>query len=262
MPAHEPISTGSAAFAAAPARVYFAQGWTLHEYAELPSTNAVAAALPAWHAVRAERQTAGLGRFGRPWISDPGGLWLSASVPTAGLDRGWDSLPLAAGWAVVEAMRTMGILGLRLRWPNDVMIEQRKLAGLLVERVRPGLAVVGVGINVDNRPESADPALVGQAARIADILSPPPRLDEVGHEVLNRLHEAVLEMTAHGFIALSERVNSLWLIPRRVELDLDGASVRGTFQGIDGRGRLRLLDPSGQPAHFGFSQVKHLKELP
>jgi hypothetical protein len=65
-----------------PERVFELEGWTVHEVASVDSTNLFAAKLPVWHAVRAEVQTAGRGRFQRVWISDQGGLWLSAVVPS------------------------------------------------------------------------------------------------------------------------------------------------------------------------------------
>jgi BirA family biotin operon repressor/biotin-[acetyl-CoA-carboxylase] ligase len=93
-------------------------GWTVHEFAEVTSTNALAAHLPPWSAVRADEQTAGRGRSGRPWVSDRGGLWLSAVVPTPGDPAVWALLPLATGWALLTVLHELEVAGARLRWPD------------------------------------------------------------------------------------------------------------------------------------------------
>src|SRR6188768_3771909 len=103
--------------------------WQLHEFAEVDSTNLVAAKLPAWHAVRADCQTAGRGRFQRAWVSNRGGLWLSAVVPIIDKSPQARLLPLAAGLAVSEALRVLHQISVRLRWPNDILVGPRKLAG-------------------------------------------------------------------------------------------------------------------------------------
>ena len=171
-----------------------AGGWLLHDYRVVNSTNLVAASMPAWHAVRADTQIAGRGRFQRKWVSDAGGLWLSAVVPVAADPSARLALPLAAGLAVCDALRALGVARLRLRWPNDVLVGGRKLAGLLVDQFAPGLAVVGVGINVANHPETHDPALRNQTARLADLLPAPPSLDQLTALILDHLRSGVGEL--------------------------------------------------------------------
>ncbi len=216
------------------------EGWTLHEYREVASTNDVAAELPAWHAVRADSQSGGRGRWKRTWISDCGGLWISAVLPLSGEPRRWEALPLAVGLAVAEVVTGLGVRGVRLRWPNDLLVGDRKLAGLLVERVRLGLAVVGIGVNVANHPETSDGSLAGAITRLDDLAKPPPTLNDLSRRLLGVLREIHAEMDSHGFPALLFRINALWDLPRRVELDLGGNSVNGWFEGVDGTGRLAL----------------------
>ena len=106
------------------------EDWHVHEIATTHSTNLVAAKFSAWEAVRADRQTAGRGRFQRGWVSDEGGLWLSAVVPTGPNAAEWRALPLAVGLAVCNALKSIGLSRYRVRWPNDVLVDDRKLAGL------------------------------------------------------------------------------------------------------------------------------------
>ncbi len=235
-------------------------GWTLREYREVGSTNLVAAGLPAWQAVRSDTQTAGRGRFQRQWVSDAGGLWLSAVLPTDGGSVAWHALPLAVGWAVCHALRNLGVKNLRMRWPNDVLVNERKLAGLLIDQFSPNVAVAGIGINVSNHPEARDVSLRHATARLADLVAPVPDLRHLTEAILHQLRIAVEEMRAAGFHSLLTRVNELWGGPRAVELDLDGTIRRGTFARVDAEGRLILLEETGHFTAYDARQVRHLTE--
>lgn len=219
--------------------------WRLWEVDSVPSTNDSAAGLPPWCAVRAGHQTAGRGRYRRTWVSDRGGLWLSAVVPTGPAEAGWAALPLAAGWAVCAALEACGVPSPRLRWPNDVLVGRRKIAGLLADQFRPGAVVVGIGVNVENRPEAEDPALEGQVTRLGEWTEPVPSLRAVAASVLDRLAEAVGVMQTGGFAALLPRVHERWQAPRPVRVELDHQVVDGWFEGVDPAGRLRLREPVG-----------------
>ena len=157
--------------AAIPARITDLGGWTLREFAQVDSTNYVAGGLPAWHAVRADTQTAGRGRFQRPWVSDAGGLWLSAVVPAPGRKEDWPLLPLVAGLAVIEALLTFGVAQSRLRWPNDIMVGDKKLAGLLVDTFHHNGRSSDLGVNVTNQPATQDASLRHTATRLAALKS-------------------------------------------------------------------------------------------
>jgi len=181
--------------------------WIVHWLASVGSTNDAAAPMPAWCAVRADRQIGGRGRHQRVWVSDAGGLWLSAVVPTGPSEQGWAALPLAAGLAVCETLQSIGAVPLRLRWPNDIMTGSRKLGGLLVDVYRPGHAVVGVGINVCNRPDAAEPGLSGTVARLEELLSSVPTLGALTDLLLARLRAVVEEMQTNGFSVVVARLN-------------------------------------------------------
>lgn len=239
----------------------FPPDWTLQHFTEVDSTNLVAATLPAWHAVRADTQTAGRGRFQRAWVSDAGGLWLSAVVPAVTNSPAWRLLPLVAGLAICETLHQTGAHPLRLRWPNDVLVGDRKLAGLLIDQFRPGLAVVGIGINVRNQPETRDLRLQGQVARLAELVPQAPSLHALAVRVLAALKSNWLEVQHDGPESVLAQINTLWDLPRRVRLDLDGPKVSGDFLGVDSRGRLQLT-PEGEPSrYFDPQEVKLLRDL-
>jgi BirA family biotin operon repressor/biotin-[acetyl-CoA-carboxylase] ligase len=245
-------------------------GWRLQEFAEVASTNTVAASLPVWSAVRADTQTAGRGRFDRPWVSDFGGLWLSAVVPCDPIHKAACKLPLLAGLAVADTISELATQYRlpttkrpRLRWPNDVMIGPRKLAGVLVDQFTPEEAVVGIGLNVTNDPVARAASLAGTVATLRGLLHPsaPPGLTELAALVLAHLR-AVLDLDAEqGMEPLTLRINALWGEPRPVLLDLDGREAFGEFLGVDTEGRLQLRLPDGETQFYEPYQVRHLTEL-
>ena len=235
-------------------------GWTLFSHDVVTSTNLVAASLPAWSAVCANTQTNGRGRFQRRWISDQGGLWLSAVLPISSVSVTAKTLPLAVGLALCEVLSELGVKQVRLRWPNDVLINDRKLAGVLLDQFSPGAAVVGIGLNVFNHPEIHDPSLSTQATRLADVIQQTPQLSELISLLLQHLRDITLELESAGFGSILARLNRFWAGPRPVTLDLDGQIVRGTFTGIDEEGRLLLANDSDGTVPYEAHQVRHLQE--
>lgn len=244
-----------------PPKVSQAGLWQVHEYASVPSTNLVAAELPAWHAVRADSQTAGRGRFQRQWLSGAGGLWLSAVVPWKGKTAAARLLPLAVGVAVCDVARGMGMGAVHMRWPNDVLVGGRKLAGLLIDQVAADLAIVGIGLNVTNQPEECDAALRGQVARVADLVYPAPSIDALMRTVLASIESVWRQLDAGGAEALLPRINALWRTPLTVQLDLDGRLFTGQFEGVDECGRLRFRSDAGDAKFFEPHEVRLLREI-
>lgn len=236
-------------------------GWTLREYAEVDSTNLVAGKLPAWHAVRADTQTAGRGRFQRTWVSDAGGLWLSAVVTAPASRESCQALPLVAGLAVIEALKDFGITRLRLRWPNDVMAGDKKLVGLLVDTFDPHLAVIGLGVNVTNQPAAQDATLRQTATRLQNLLSTPPPLAALTAAILKSLRDTLATLDGGGFAALQPRINRLWGGTPRVSVELEAGMRQGFFCGVDNRGSLLLQNDAGGVVALAAHEVKLLREI-
>jgi len=237
-------------------------GWRLHELDETDSTNAQAARLGPWEAVVARVQTAGRGRHARRWISDAGGLWLSAVVPTPGPAGRWSLLPLAAGCALCETLQELGVMEPRLRWPNDVLIGRAKLAGILVERFTGATAVLGLGLNLANRPEAVDPALAGTVVRLADLLQPLPAPAVVCALLLDRLR-ATQELLAAGRGGhLAARLRPFWR-PHRVRVTLrpSRAEIDGEFAGVDAEGRLGMRTVPDSIRWLEAAEVEMLREI-
>jgi BirA family biotin operon repressor/biotin-[acetyl-CoA-carboxylase] ligase len=131
----------------------------IHRLETTASTMADAAALsrqgaPHGTAVVAEQQTAGIGRHGHTWHSEPrAGLYLSIvlRIPAAA-----PTLTMALGLAVQRAIDDTAQVSTDLRWPNDVMLNDRKVAGIMVQTCEPGALIAGIGINVNHSSFPAD----------------------------------------------------------------------------------------------------------
>jgi BirA family biotin operon repressor/biotin-[acetyl-CoA-carboxylase] ligase len=122
----------------------------LHRLGTVESTQSAAAGMPVGSVVVADHQTAGRGRLGRGWDGRPGaGLYATFVLEATPL------VVFAVGVAAAEACGP----DVRLKWPNDLILEDRKLGGILAE-VRDGMALVGIGINLSWAPEGA--AMLGE----------------------------------------------------------------------------------------------------
>lgn len=224
---------------------------TMRRAAEL-----AAAECPSGCIVGADLQTAGQGRLGRTWHSEPGaGLYttfiLHANVPPARLPV----VTLALGLAVADTLRLLGGIEADLRWPNDVMIEDRKIAGILTQ-LHEDAVLAGIGINVNQasfptdlaaiatsllletgRPHRREPLLVYLAGAI----------DSYVHTLRTGGVDPILRL----FAAASSYASG-----RRVEVDAPGGVVRGVTAGLTPEGFLRLDSEDGTPVTIHAGGVR------
>ncbi len=221
----------------------------LHYFASVNSTMTVAAALiedgaPHNTVVIAEEQTAGIGRLGRSWISEEhAGIYASTvlrlPLPPA-------QLPIASlliGLAAAEAIQTATELACDLRWPNDVLIDEHKVAGILPQLVNQSV-IAGVGINVNNRgfpPGLRTPAtsLYLASGRLQSRETVLIRLLEALETFSDLLIQKGPDAILRAFTAASTYV---W--NRRVITEENGA--RGVTAGLDQYGFLLLRSDDGQ----------------
>ncbi len=217
--------------------------------------------MPPWTAVRAIAQTAGRGRFGRSFVSDAGGLWLSATLPAAGGTSQWSGFSLMIGHHLLVALKKLNVSDARLRWPNDLMSGNKKLAGLLIEQGTRHTLTAGVGMNVHNTPWRQDPSLADTSARLADLLPIVPSLEALTITVLDALADAHCAMLKGGLESAIRELNTHWTAcPVEVTL-IGGEKISGSFLGLDRNANLRILTPANQVRPVPHHHVVRLKEL-
>jgi BirA family biotin operon repressor/biotin-[acetyl-CoA-carboxylase] ligase len=199
----------------------------------------------------AEHQTAGRGRAGRSWLSEPGNsLTFSLAWRFADGLRGLAGLPLAVGVALAE---TLGQLGqpVQLKWPNDVLKDGDKLAGILVEtQVAPDGAawtIVGIGLNLV-MPDALEEK-IGRSAAAMPWLARMDR-DALMAALLDGLADALSLFARQGFGAFGARWNKLhaWQGRHVVLLDRGEIQHEGLAAGVDDTGRLLLDTAAGRVA--------------
>lgn len=218
----------------------------IHRFERLPSTQdelhrLAAAGAPAGTVVVAVEQEAGRGSRGRRWASPPGGLWLSFLCrPQQAV--GVEVLTLRVGLAVAEGLGEVGgIPPVALKWPNDLMLRERKVGGILGEARWQGdtlaWVVVGLGLNVQNRLPEAVRTPAGRLGEWRPDVEPEHLLPPL----LARL--APLETSGSGLspAELETFARRDWLAGR----ELTGP-VRGRAAGIAADGTLRVVLPDGR----------------
>lgn len=243
-----------------------AVGVGLTAYGAVASTNAEALAYarrgergPLW--ITALSQTAGRGRRGRNWVSQPGNLYASLLLTDpAPADRA-AQLSFVASLAVHDALaRTAPGLAprLALKWPNDVLCEGAKLAGILIEGegAKPLSVVIGIGVNVRHHPAETEFPATDASARGADVTA---------EQVFAELSASMLDRLAQwdrgeGFAATRRD----WLaraagLAQAVRVCLPNAELIGRFCDLDSFGRLVLEQADGSLTTVAAGDVFPLK---
>ncbi|MCX6970833.1 MAG: biotin--[acetyl-CoA-carboxylase] ligase [Verrucomicrobia bacterium] len=237
-------------------------GWKLFECCSAASTNDLARDLPAWSAVRADVQTGGRGRFGRRFVSDAGGLWISAVLPADGGAAKWAGFSLMVGVHLVRMLEALEVPSARLRWPNDLMSGPKKLGGLLIEQSAKDVLVVGFGLNISNSPWTSDPSLEAISTSIARVSQPVPSVEEMAVRTLDALAGAHQAMEVGGMPAAIDELNSRWSRPVPVSIALStGGTATGRFLGLDSRGHLRLLNERDSEFLVEHQSIEKLSEI-
>jgi BirA family biotin operon repressor/biotin-[acetyl-CoA-carboxylase] ligase len=230
-------------------------GWRVEVLDRTRSTNAVVAERarsgePAGLVVVAEEQTAGRGRLDRAWVSPPrAGLTFSLLLRPVLPPARWPWLPLLASVAVARALTSRAGVAAALKWPNDVLVDGRKVCGLLAEAVG-GALVVGIGLNVTTRaselPHEHTTSLLLEGARTTDRDT---LLRAVLREVTGVLADEDAAKAAYRDLCSTVGASV------RIELPA-GASLEGVADAVDDHGRL-VVDGTA----YGVGDVVHLRPV-
>lgn len=221
--------------------------WPVLIHDEIDSTNAealrlIAAGQAAPFLVLAERQTAGRGRRGRSWVSPfAENLYFSLVLRIEGGMRQLEGLSLVVGLAVRQALLSIGVASAGLKWPNDVLVDDRKIAGILLELVGDPAdvchVVLGIGINVNMREAEVDQAWTSVSLETGQMSD----RNTLAALLCDNLERYLARHREKGFSSMREEweVAHLWQ-GRAVSLVAGVNSIDGVVVGIDGQGALRL----------------------
>lgn len=204
----------------------------------------------------ADRQSAGKGRQGRPWVDAPGNFMGSTIVHLRESDPPAATLSFVAALAVYETVVPMlaDPQKLQLKWPNDVLLGGAKFCGLMLQRDGDHV-VLGFGVNLVAAPQLSD----RQTASLAQS-GPPPTRDDFAEALFRNLSGELVRWRTQSRVELFKRwsaaAHSLGK-PMSVH-DSDGIKVLGTFDGleVDGSLRLRLADGSCRAIHAGDVELE------
>ncbi len=206
---------------------------------------------PTGSVLAVELQTAGRGRMGRIWHSGLGTaltfslLWRF----DCGLNA-LSGLSLAVGVAIVRALNKLGAQGVQLKWPNDILTEQGKLAGVLIEAqgdmLGPSAVVIGIGLNC-TLPASLVPQIGQPACALDEVCAAMPTRNQLLAVLLQELARVLQEFAQGGFAALREEWERYHIhqdMPIQLQM-ADGQTVNGIVRGVSASGELCLETAQG-----------------
>ncbi|MGE0082591.1 MAG: bifunctional biotin--[acetyl-CoA-carboxylase] ligase/biotin operon repressor BirA [Thiohalomonadaceae bacterium] len=199
------------------------------------------------HVCLAETQTAGRGRRGRSWCSPFGSnVYLSVAWRFAEGPARLGGLSIALAVASAQALKRLGVPGIQLKWPNDLWLDGRKVAGLLLEvsgeLQGPSLVIAGIGVNM-GMPEDAE---IDQPWADLHSVSPGLSRNEVAGALVEAMIGALERFAGAGFEPFRREWEPLDAVHGKVVLlQLPNASVKGVAAGIDGTGALMLVTGAG-----------------
>jgi BirA family transcriptional regulator, biotin operon repressor / biotin---[acetyl-CoA-carboxylase] ligase len=221
-------------------------GWNVEHVATTGSTNddllATADERPDRSVLIADYQHAGRGRRERVWTSMPGENLLASilfhEVPSEAME-----LPRRVCLATVDACRRFTDAPVALKWPNDVLLDDRKLAGVLAQRSASGSVVVGIGVNVGWAPDGAGRLGPDVAPRrvLAELLAAYDRLPASAHQLRDRYR------------------TELVTLGRRVRVELPDGEILGVATDLAFDGRLVVVDDAGEAHRLSVGDVVHLR---
>lgn len=242
-------------------------GRHLHCFDEVGSTNSVARDLarggaPEGTVVLAEGQSQGRGRLGRSWVSPPGkNLYLSAVLRPRAPSEHLSQISLLAGVAVCETIGEWHPAV--IKWPNDVLIGGRKVAGILIETEGEGASrfvVLGVGVNLNAGMDDFPPELRETAGSLRLATGAPIDRRQFVARMLDRAEAIYDRWQREGFAPIAAAWHErACLVGRPIVVEAPEGRVTGTVLGLDADGALRLQLPSGSEQRVVAGDVTVVK---
>lgn len=246
--------------------IVWPHGYRIARFDDIDSTNSEALrralngeAGGLW--ILAARQLKGRGRSGRTWQSRTGNFYSTLLIQLSSSATDLSHLPLVAGIAAHEAVlkvcENMPHLSLRLKWPNDMLLDRAKIGGVLIESLRPvdskgSYVVIGIGLNLLDHPRDIASGVTNLAIH-HHIMTPSAMLEAMAVTMDSWLHHWD---EGHG----NEGIRAAWLnralgLGEEVSVKLSEEVVVGVFEGLDEQGALMLRLGEGEIRRISFGDV-------
>jgi BirA family biotin operon repressor/biotin-[acetyl-CoA-carboxylase] ligase len=209
----------------------------------------------------ADHQTAGRGRFGRRWVSDLGNLFASITLrpnkPLQNLSEIAFVAAIAIGTALKEYLNDTPI-NLKYKWPNDILINSQKVAGILIESYSSGIqnipegCIVGMGVNIVSHPDFT----VFPSNNLSNFSAKPIHRDDLLNLILNHFEEVYYRWLVTGFLAIrDELLDNIYGLGKVIHATSSKGVTHGIFEGLTDDGSVVLKDPQGQCITIRSSEV-------
>ena len=205
--------------------------WKKLIFDTLKSTNKTAADYPPYTVIVAKSQTGGRGRYGHSWFSPKGNLYMSAVLPEMGENSCF--LAFVVALSVAQSLKEFPI---KLKWPNDVLLDKKKLAGILLEKTDKGI-IAGIGVNVISCPLTGLPY---EATHLNGCIS----CDDLMQKILDNLNSNLQELNKNGFVRLrDEYMSYIQGLNSQICVNLPDKKLVGIFKDLSASGALILQLP-------------------
>lgn len=246
-------------------------GTEFHYFAEIGSTNSYARWLAEQGAregelVIAESQTDGRGRLGRHWVSPPNvNLYFSLILRPKLAPARAPQITLMAAVALVEALQPFLPVAPIIKWPNDILVDGKKLAGILTEMScgpeRVDFVILGIGVNINYPPDLMPKEIRQRATSVLAERQKKIRREDFLQRLIHDLDRCYGEIEEVGFGALAPRWEAYFgLRGQRVRIELLDQVMVGTAKGIDQDGALLLEDDRGEVQRVIAGDVTPVKK--
>jgi BirA family biotin operon repressor/biotin-[acetyl-CoA-carboxylase] ligase len=206
-------------------------------------------------------QTNGRGRLDRTWTSPKGGVYLSIILKPSMEPDELVSLPLVIGLGICRVLRNLGLKA-AIKWPNDVLVNEKKIAGILIEaKPSVGYVIVGVGVNLNMAMDYLEPELRGKSTSASVELEKVVNYHDFLATLLKELDDVYLGFVEKGF----EHYRKQWLrhsttVHRRVRVETAAEDIIGTAEDIDRDGALLVREPDGKTHRIVTGDCIHLAQ--
>lgn len=194
--------------------------------------------------VLAMEQTAGRGRLGNFWVSPPGGIYISMVCPLPGSES-LTMLPMRVATVLCRELDSILDGPCRVKWPNDLMVDGKKIAGILIETVGKGAdltAIIGLGINYSSDLSESVPTATAVSLETRSA----PAIESVAGQVIRALEDILLESPGTAEVAAEYSHWSLHEAGQEIRCRTVGDNYIGEFLGFDELGFLRVRTATGE----------------